>query len=204
MIIYEIQRRKVLQVLAAYLAGSWFLVKSGEVVIPVLTLPDWSLRALVLVLVFCFPLAGLFAWLFELTPEGLRLQSDLDKENPSDAIAPSTAGRALILFSAVCLFMAGGISILTYRSTELEVNLADMGAAPNSIAVLPFVNVSSDPENEYFSDGLTEELMNSLGMIRQLHVTGRTSAFSFKNSDADLASIGLDLNVAYRPNRCRC
>lgn len=194
MILYELRRRNVLQVLAAYLAGGWFLMKTGEVIIPTLGGPEWTFRALVLMLIAGCPLAGLFAWLFELTPDGLRLQSGLDREG----VATVPAGPALTIFSSLAIAMVAGISAFSYFSGEsgLEPDLANLAAPPNSIAVLPFANMSPDADNEYFADGLSEELMDMLSNIQQLKVTGRTSVFSLKGSGDDLTTIGQKLNVA--------
>ncbi len=198
MLLNELKRRKVLPVLGAYLAAAWFLMKIGEVVIPTLELPGWAFRALVVLLVAGLPLAGLSAWLFEVTDEGVKLQSDLDKTGQSGA----PVGRALTIFSITCVVLAIALTGFTYMTAAPTsgkgVAEGEFNAAPaNAIAVLPFVNLSNDDENQYFADGLAEELLGMLAEIHQLRVAGRTSSFSLRDSELDLATIGRKLNVSY-------
>lgn len=191
---HELWRRKVLRVVAAYMAGVWFLLKMGEVIVSTLGLPDWSYRALVLVVIFGCPLSALFAWLFEITPEGIKLQSEVDRHG-----LPTRTGRVLTYFILVSVILAGAISIRTYISTDHarpSTKPVPGTAKTTSIAVLPFSNMSADAENEYFADGLSEELLNLLAKIQELKVVGRTSSFSFKGKHDDLREIGQKLNVA--------
>jgi TolB-like protein len=191
--IHELWRRKVHKVVAAYLAGSWFLLKMGEVVVETLGLPGWTYRTLVLVVICGFPLSAIFAWLFEITPEGIKLQSEVDRRE-----LPQRSGHVLTYFILGSIILAGVISVRTFLTTgssqpPSEADSISMNAA--SIAVLPFSNTSMDADNQYFADGLTEELMTLLAAVPELRVAGRTSSFSFKGAQDDLTRIGDALNV---------
>jgi serine/threonine-protein kinase len=190
---HELWRRKVHKVAAAYLAGGWFLLKTGEIVIETLGFPSWTFRALVLVLICGFPLSAIFAWLFEITPGGIKLQSEVDRRE-----LPTRTGHALTYFILASMILAGVISIRTYLTTgspQPSAATDPIATSATSIAVLPFSNTSADAENEYFADGLTEELMTLLAAVPELKVTGRTSSFSFKGAQDDLKRIGNALNV---------
>ncbi|HMB59128.1 MAG TPA: hypothetical protein VKN35_04375, partial [Xanthomonadales bacterium] len=156
----------------------------------------WLFRAIVLVLGLGFPLVLLFAWAFELTPEGLKREKDVDR---SQSIAPQTGQK---LNYAIMTVMALALGYFTWdkfsasESGQESVVAAESQVIDKSIAVLPFINMSPDENNEYFSDGLSEELLNLLAKVDGLKVAARTSSFKFKNSDADIADIGKKLNVA--------
>jgi TolB-like protein/Tfp pilus assembly protein PilF len=192
-VFHELWRRKVHKVVAAYLAGSWFLLKMGEVVVETLGLPGWTYRTLVLVVICGFPLSAIFAWLFEITPEGIKLQSEVDRRE-----LPQRSGHVLTYFILGSIILAGVISVRTFLTTgssqpPSEADSISMNAA--SIAVLPFSNTSTEADNQYFADGLTEELMTLLAAVPELRVAGRTSSFSFKGAQDDLTRIGDALNV---------
>ena len=200
----ELRRRNVIRVGAAYAVVAWLLVQVADVVFPVFDAPDWALRIFVIVLLLGLPVALLVAWIFELTPEGVKREKDIDR---SASVTRST-GRRLDRVIIVALVIALGYFIWE-RQTRVEppepaaqpVAESDTAAVPGtpgkrSIAVLPFVNMSADPENEYFADGLSEELLNQLAQVPNLQVAGRTSSFSFKGKNEDLRLIGDTLDVA--------
>ena len=201
----ELRRRNVFRVGAAYAIVAWLLVQVADLLFPVFGAPDWALRIFVIVLLLGFPLALLGAWVFELTPEGVKREKDIDR---SATITRST-GRRLDRVIIVALVIALGYFIWERQARiEPAEPVAQPGAetlapaaepAPNkrSIAVLPFVNMSADPENEYFADGLSEELLNQLAQVPDLQVAGRTSSFSFKGRNEDLRIIGDMLDVAH-------
>jgi TolB-like protein len=155
----------------------------------------------VLLLIIGFPVALILSWAYEITPEGIKLESEID---PAKSITRKT-GRKIIAFSAVVAAIAAGLFVfqmLRARSTSpLPTNAAptavpSSAVSEKSIAVLPFVNMSSDKEQDYFSDGLSEELLNQLAQIPQLRVIARTSSFSFKGKEVDVATIARTLSVA--------
>ena len=184
-------------------------MQAGEVMRPALHLPEWVNSLLAFFLILGFPLAMFFAWAFELTPDGLKKEKDVDH---SKSIAPNT-GRKLDFTIIGLLVLALGyfgydklvlspareialIEATTKAATEqVSAEPRALTGTDKSIAVLPFVNMSSDPEQEYFSDGITEEILNHLAKNRELQVAARTSVFSFKGHDQDIRQIGEMLNV---------
>jgi len=209
----ELKRRNVFKVAAAYFIIGWLIMQAGEVMGPALRLPEWVSSLLAFFLILGFPLAMFFAWAFELTPDGLKKEKDVDH---SKSIAPNT-GRKLNFTIIGLLVLALGyfgydklvlspareialIEATTKAATEQvaaesRVLAKDLPGTDKSIAVLPFVNMSSDPEQEYFSDGITEEILNHLAKNRELQVVARTSVFSFKGHDQDIRQIGELLGV---------
>lgn len=188
----ELKRRNVFRVGIAYVVLAWLLLQVGDTLAPALHLPEWINSALVFFLLLGFPLAIFFAWAFELTPEGLKLEKDVDRD---ESITPQT-GRKLDRTIIVLLVAALGYFIWQSQAPSLPEPVETV-AGQASIAVLPFQNMSSDAEQEFFSDGLTEELLNLLAKIRELRVTSRTSAFYYKGKDFKLADVGRDLNVGH-------
>ena len=187
----ELQRRHVFKVAIAYLAVSWLVLQVANIVAPILELPPVFERGVLVALAIGFPIALVFAWALELTPDGIRRETKSDHGS-----APRSTGRTLnavtigVLSIAVVLFALDKF-VWTEASTPAE-TVAD---GQRKIAVLPFVNMSDDPEQEYFSDGLSEELLNLLAQIPELRVTSRTSAFSFKGKDATIPEVGQALGV---------
>jgi len=187
----ELKRRNVFRVAFAYTLIAWILLQIADVLFPALSLPDWTVRLVAGLLVLGFPLAFFFAWAYELTPEGLKRERDVDR---AESITHQT-GRKLnfvvmgVLAVAVTLFALDKFVWDADQPTVAETEV------DRSIAVLPFVNMSDDKANEYFSDGISEELLNLLAQIPELRVIGRTSSFQFKNRNEDLREIGTQLGV---------
>jgi len=196
----ELKRRNVFKVGIAYGVTSWLLIQVTDILLESIGTPPWVMQTMFVLLGVGFIIALFFAWAFELTPEGVKKEKDVDR---SQSIAAKT-GRKLdftiigILVLALAYFAADKFWLATPSTATQQV--ADTGqttqSAPQTIAVLPFVDMSPDGDNEYFSDGLTEELLNILAKIRELRVAGRTSSFVFKGKDEDLRSIGQKLNVS--------
>ena len=186
----ELKRRNVFRVGIAYIVLAWLLLQVGDTLAPALRLPEWVNSALAFFLILGFPLAIFFAWAFEMTPEGLKLEKDVDREK---SITPQT-GRKLDRTIIALLVVALGYFVWQSQKVP-EPELAERVAGQESIAVLPFENMSSDAEQEYFSDGLTEELLNLLARIPELKVTSRTSAFFYKGKDIKLSDVGRELDV---------
>ena len=207
----ELKRRNVFRVAIAYVVLAWIVLQAGETLAPALHLPEWVNSLLVFFAILGLPFAIFFAWAFELTPEGLKKEQDVDR---SQSIT-GTTGRNLDFTIIALLVVALGYFIWASQTSESPSTAdepADVAApalarfaslldAPDttgpSIAVLPFVNMSSDVEQEYFSDGLSEELLNLLAKIPALRVASRTSAFSFKGKDVTIGDIGRELNVGH-------
>ncbi len=197
----ELKRRNVIRVAGLYLVGAWLLTQVAGTLLPVFGAPDWAVRSVVILLALGFVPALVVAWVYELTPEGLQRDSSVAG---AESIAPQTAQR---LNRMIILFLLLGVGYLAVdkfvlapgRVAATEAPAAQVAATPHdaSIAVLPFVNMSNDPEQEYFSDGLSEEVLNLLAQIRELKVIGRTSSFAFKGRNEDLRTIGESLGVAY-------
>jgi adenylate cyclase len=188
----ELKRRNVYKVAAAYAVVGWLLVQVATQVFPFFEIPNWAVRVIVLAIVIGFPIALVIAWAFELTPEGIKRTEDVD-------VAAATKGprrRAWIFVVIIAGAMSIGLFFLGRITAPGTSPPRQSEAATKSIAVLPFVNMSSDKEQEYFSDGLSEELLNQLAQIPQLRVIARTSSFSFKGKEVDVATIAKALNVA--------
>lgn len=179
----ELKRRNVFKVAVAYLVLSWVILQIIDVITPLLFLPDWSGRLVLVLLAIMFPITMFMTWAFELTPEGVKKTTEVDE----DQSIRKTTGQKInyIIFG----LMAVAIIFLLYDRGPApepeqvaidEPALTEDAIPVNSIAVLPFINMSSDPEQEYFSDGISEEILNVLAQIKDLKVTSRSSSFMFK------------------------
>jgi len=204
----ELKRRNVIRMAGLYLVGAWLLVQVAGTVLPIFHTPDWALQALVVLVVLGFAPALVFAWVFELTPEGLKRDADIA---PEQSIAPQTARRmdrmiiavlllALVFFGFDRLVLSPRRDAALVASTTQAVTAkATKQDAPDldrrSIAVLPFVNMSGDKDNEYFSDGISEEILNVLAAMPELRVAARTSSFSFRGSKQEVQEIAKALKV---------
>jgi len=182
----ELKRRNVLRVAAFYAAAGWLLVQIATQVLPVFDAPTWTMRVVVVAVVLGFPFALVFSWFYELTPEGLRRENEIDR---SQSITRST-GRKLDRW-IIGVLAAAVVALLANQFVPHKEALA------KAIAVLPLVNDTGDPNNEYFSDGLSEELISALAQIKELKVIGRTSSFHFKNTNEESKVIGAALGVGY-------
>lgn len=182
----ELKRRNIFKVAAAYLALGWVVIQITDVVVPALNLPN-TLNSLVVYLgIIGFPFALFFAWAYELTPDGVKRTKEVDVE---DSIRATTGQR--INFTIIGLLCIAVFFLLFDRSTQPTIE----DEYTKSIAVLPFVNMSEDENNEYFSDGLSEEILNVLGKLPDLRVAARTSSFSYKGQNNDLRLVGDALGV---------
>jgi adenylate cyclase len=207
--VQELKRRNVFRVAIAYLTGAWLLVEVAETLFPVYGFTVASIRLVVTVLAIGFPVALIFSWVYELTPEGLRLDKDIDPSLTPTNQTGKKLDRVIIVLLALALgyFAFDKFVLEPRRQLEIAEAAARTGAeqaldqqqkmalSGKSIAVLPFTNMNPDPEDEYFSDGLTEELIGGLAKVKGLHVTARTSAFAFKGANRDIRELGNQLNV---------
>jgi len=190
----ELRRRSVVRVAAAYLVVGWLLTEVLTTILPTLGAPEWTSRAIILIFAFGFIPAVVLSWFFEITPEGIKRERDVDREHPGDGVVARrvdqvTIGSAIVLIIVVGLFSA--------RYTADDPSAVDLVVSDTSVAVLPFVNMSGDKDNEYFSDGLTETLLHMLAQIPDLKVAARTSSFAFKDQNLGIKAIAEALEVAH-------
>ena len=203
----ELKRRNVLRVAIGYLAASWLLIQIVETLFPIFGLSDASIRLSVILLAIGFPLILIFSWLYELTSEGLKLEKDVDRSITLVHHTGKKLDRAIIVVLTLALgyFAFDKFVLDPARDTAREEVVAKQARTDalvesygeKSIVVLPFVNMSDDAGNEYFADGISEELLNLLAQIPQLRVISRSSAFSFKGKDIDIQTVAEKLNVAH-------
>jgi adenylate cyclase len=187
----ELKRRNVYKVAVAYIVGGWALSQGIAQVLPVFDVPNWAIRLIVLLIIIGFPVAVVLAWAFEITPEGIKRTEDVDP------IVAARAPKKHVWIYVVAIGATVSIALFflgryTARSSDNASNLP-----AKSIAVLPFENLSDDKTAAYFSDGITEEILNALAQIPNLKVAARRSAFQFKGNDLDLRKIGQVLGVAH-------
>jgi adenylate cyclase len=198
----ELKRRNVIRMAGLYLVGAWLLTQVASTVLPMFGAPDWLPRSVVILLAIGFLPALIFSWIFELTPEGLKRDQDVPMEQ---SIAPQTARRMDRMIIGVLVlalaYFAVDKFLLNQRREKSTATMPSSESKPSpnekSVAVLAFANLSDDKGSEYFSDGVSEELLTVLQRIPGLHVAARTSAFSFKGKNATAQEIGQKLGVAY-------
>ena len=186
----ELKRRNVVRVAAAYAVVAWLLIEVSDTIFPRLGLPDWSVTLVIALVALGFPLALFLSWAYELTPAGVKRTEEV----PIQQSVTRFTGRKLDFVIIGVLVVALGW-VAWDRFGPGNGTLANVGEA--SIAVLPFVNMSSDEETDYFADGVSEEILNLLARIEGLRVAGRTSAFKFKGHNEDLRVIGDQLGVTH-------
>jgi len=194
----ELKRRNVFRVGIAYLIGSWLLAQIADLLIDNIGAPDWVMKTLFVMLALGFPLALFFAWAFEMTPDGVKRESEVDRSQSITNVTGRKMDRSIIVILLLALgyFAWDKFSAQSQTVTPTKPTVVEETAIDKSIAVLPFVNMSADADNEYFSDGLSEELLNMLAKVDGLKVAARTSSFKFKKSEADISEIGEQLHVA--------
>jgi len=211
--IAELKRRNVIRMAGLYLVGAWLVVQVASTLLPMFGAPGWASRAVVVGLALLFVPAMLFSWVYELTPEGLKRESEVERGASVTQTTGQRIEHAMVVVLALALaFFAFDKFVMAPReraamqaANAREVALA-RAAAPAagipsiesdpSIAVLPFVNLSGDPAQQYFSDGVSEELLNVLSKVPKLRVIARTSSFSFRDGRATSDEIARKLHVA--------
>ena len=188
----ELKRRNVYKVAVAYMVGGWALSQGIAQVFPVFDVPNGMIRLIVLLIILGLPVALVLAWMFEITPEGIKRTEDVDLSGQQ---VPKK--RVWIYVVIIGALVSVGLFFLG-RYTAVNGSSAARAELPaKSIAVLPFENLSDDKNTAYFSDGITEEILNALAQIPNLKVAARRSAFQFKGNDLDLHKIGQVLGVAH-------
>jgi TolB-like protein/Tfp pilus assembly protein PilF len=223
----ELKRRNVFRVSILYLVAGWVLLQVADILFPALDIPEWGINLILGLLILGFPLVVIFSWVYELTPEGIKRERDIDR---SESITHTTGHKINALIVILLLVAIGVVAVdrlvpeshdddTASSTTQTAPPTRDEGQASSeepgtvaepaeiaagmflntapeqSVAVLPFVNMSGDAENEYFSDGLSEELLNALAGLDGLFVAARTSSFHFKGHTGDVGDMARQLKV---------
>lgn len=205
-VIAELKRRNVVRVAVLYGLVAWLILQVAEVLFGLLDLPTWTGKLVFGLLVLGYPLALIFSWVYELTPEGLKREHEVDR---NQSITHETGRKINYLIGALAVLAivmvvaerfiprATPIPAATVAAPVAPSAEAPAQAAAKSIAVLPFADMSEGKDQEYFADGLSEELLNLLAKMPELRVAARTSAFKFKGEKVDLQDVAKQLNVAH-------
>ena len=191
-LIAELRRRNVFRVAAAYLVVGWLLTEVLTTILPTLGAPNWAARAVILTFAFGFIPAVVLSWVFELTPDGIKREHEVDR---SDSVTNKTGRKLDYITILGVVLVVVFFGFFSARTADDEPPVAIASNA--SVAVLPFVNMSDDKSNEYFSDGLTETLLHMLAQVPDLKVAARTSSFAFKNQNRSVQDIAQALGVAH-------
>jgi TolB-like protein/Flp pilus assembly protein TadD len=191
----ELKRRHVYRVAIAYAVVAWLLIQIATQVFPFFEIPNWVVRLVVLTVVLGFPVALIIAWAFELTPEGIKRAQDV---RPNEYVPRWSTRKFGAIVLSVAILAAGVPLFQLIRSKPTSLPWTNTAAtlSQKSIAVLPLLNESRDPDDDYFSDGLSEELIAALAQVKGLKVIGRSSSFRFKDKKEDSKTIGEKLGVS--------
>ena len=184
----ELKRRNVIKATIAYLVVAWIVIQVAQAVLPTFGAPAWAIQLIIIILAIGLPIWVIISWIYDITPEGIAKTT----KDPEKQLLKEIANKRLNVFLIVSLSLA-----VIVMGLKLSNVFSASSNDPYSIAVMPFVNMSDDTEQEYFSDGLSEELINQLALNQQLKVIGRTSSFSFKGKNEDLREIGRKLGASF-------
>ena len=197
--IEELRYRNVFRVAIAYIIASWLLAQVADLAADAFDAPDWVMKMLIVVLLIGLPIALFLAWAYELTPDGVKKAKDLPADMPKDPRSKSQLNRITLVALVVAVAWLGWDKLQRPVAEPPVETTAEVvaEAVDRSIAVLPFVNMSSDEEQSWFSDGLTEEILNALARTPDLLVAARTSSFKYKGSNEDIPTIARALGVAH-------
>ncbi len=217
-LVAELRRRRVFRVAIVYAIGGWIVIQVASTMLPGLNLPSWSVTLVIALVVLGFPLALILSWMFDMGPRGVERTTAVPLAPAAAALVPEPAGAAIIDApgpGAGMTTAAGGgpaagarVAAGVGRPTVVEPSPGARTAAPSAshappgaedrhtVAVLPFVNMSGDKDNEYFSDGISEEILNLLSKLPQLKVASRTSAFNFKGKQVGIPTVARELGVS--------
>jgi len=195
----ELKRRRVFRVMAVYGAVAFGIIEAADVILPRMALPDWTVTFVVWLALLGLPIVSVLAWALEMTPEGVQRTAEATPGELTQIMAAPASKRwaagVLALIGVTALL--GSAWYVGRQSAPASGADSVAGISAASIAVLPFLNMSDDASNEYFSEGLSEELLNLLARIPELRVAARTSSFSYKGKDTKIAQIGEELGVAH-------
>lgn len=187
----ELRRRNVLRLAATYALAAWILIEAGSVLLPTFGVPDGFFRAYVLIILAGFMASLVIAWVFEVTPEGVKFDHQVDRSTQVQRNR-SKSNTVIIALLAIALGVSVTFNVTGIR--DLEVTPAE-ATADLSIAVLPFTSRSTDPDNEFFADGIHDDLLMRLADIDSLRVISRTSVNEYRNTTKNLREIGAELGV---------
>ncbi|MGH8212114.1 MAG: hypothetical protein ACREPP_02645, partial [Rhodanobacteraceae bacterium] len=184
----ELRRRNVFRAATLYAAAAWLVVQVATQVLPLFGAPNWTLRVIVLASVIGFPFVLAVSWYYELTPEGLRRESEVPREESIRHITGKRLDRAIIAVLSVVVVLLLANTFVRHRDVA--------GVPDKSVAVLPLLDEGTGAGDQYFSDGLSEELISELTRVEGLKVIGRNSSFQFRGDTGDSKTIGAKLGVA--------
>ena len=187
----ELKKRSVVRVAIAYVIASWLVLQVADVVLNNFAAPSWIFATILALLGIGLPIALIMSWAFELTPEGLQKESEVADRQATNAVSGKRLDRAIIAILAIAVLFFAADKFL-WSGPDAQ---APTGTQRNAIAVMPFLNMSADPEQDYMSDGLAEEILNLLVRIPALRVTSRASAFTYKGTDYRTQDVGRELGV---------
>jgi len=191
----ELKRRNVYKVAVAYLVVSWLLIQAASILFPTFDAPPWAMKVIVFLIVLGFPAALIFSWAFEITPEGIVRETEVE----SDKSITHHTGRKIVAITIVLAVIATGLFVFQFlraRSTSAS-RASETSISQKSIAVLPFDNLSRDPDNAFFTEGVQDEILTRLAKVADLKVISRTSTQRFKSAPNDLREIAKQLGVAH-------
>jgi len=195
----ELKRRNVFRVAVAYLVAAWLVLQISQLVLEAIDAPSWVIQVFLLVFAIGLPIALLFSWAYELTPEGIKREKEVDR---TKSVTPQTGKKldqiTIGMVIALVVFIAADRTLFSQRiARTADPEITQTTIEDKSVAVLAFEDLSQEGDQAYFAEGLSEELLNVLSQVPDLKVAGRTSSFAFKGKDTDLREIGEILNVAH-------
>ena len=191
----ELKRRNVYKVAVAYMVVAWLLIQAASIFFPAFDAPSWAMKVFIIVIIFGFPVALIFSWAFEITPEGIKLESEIE---PNKSIARRT-GRKIVAVTIALAVVAAGLfvyQLLRSKSTSTPRPSEAATVPEKSIAVLPFANLSRDPDNEYFAAGIQDEIISRIAQISDLKVISCSSTQRYKGAPQNLRQVASELGVA--------
>jgi len=193
----EVKRRNVYKVAIAYLVAAWLVIQAASILLPTFDAPSWTMKLVVAILVIGFPVTLVLSWAFEITPEGIKLESDV---SPNESITRRTGRKIVGITIALAVLAAGLFIFQLFHSRLTGVNVVPASSSvisDKSIAVLPFDNLSRDPDNAYFSEGIQDEILTRLAKIGNFKVISRTSTEQFRSKPGNVSEIAKQLGVAH-------
>ena len=195
----ELRRRRVFRTAALYVVGAWLVMQGADVLFPAWGIPDRAINFLLIAAVLGFPVALVFGWLYDIGSDGIRRTKPADAVDSSVVLKLRTSDyMILVAFTVVAGVILYNTTIKVLDEPLEPESIVEVATKiENSIAVLPFANMSADPDNEYFADGISDEILHRLGEFADLHVIARTSSFAFKDSGFDVPKLTDLLRVHY-------
>jgi TolB-like protein len=202
----ELKRRRVMRVAITYVVAAWIAIQVSTTVFPQLGIPEWAAKLVTLLLLIGFPIALIIAWAFELSPDGIKTTKSAREEQGGAPVSKKQERKrnwmAFVFAAAVPTLIFGILAAVFYfqaksSDSELSALNSSLSTTDKSIAVLPLTNMSPDPENAFFADGVHEDILTNLSKIRELLVIGRTSTLQYRDTVKTLQQIGEELKVHY-------